>query len=54
MAIDLRSMPTSSRIWSCGTLSDGLQHVSDEAKQLEDEELELQRQLQALMRYLSF
>ena len=54
MSVDLRTAPTSSRIWSCSTLLDGVQHVSAEAKQLEEEELELQRQLQALLGQVVF
>ena len=48
MADRLSTMPTTSRIWSCGTLSDGLQYVSSEARELEEMERELERQLEAV------
>ena len=36
----------SSRVWSCSTLRDGVDDVVSKQKQLEEEELELQRQIQ--------
>ena len=42
----LRHMTTSSRVWSCSTLTDGLNHVVNDAQMFEEEEAELQRQLQ--------
>lgn len=45
--MDLRTMPTSSRVWSCNTLADGVDHLSADASQLEEMERELERQLQA-------
>ena len=41
------SVATTSRVWSCATLQDGLCFVADEAAQLEKEELELERQIKA-------
>ena len=41
------SVATSSRVWSCATLHDGLGFVADEAAKLEEEELELERQIKA-------
>lgn len=38
---------TTSRVWSCGTLQAGTEYVDAEAKRLEQEELELQRQIEA-------
>ena len=38
---------TSSRVWSCGTLQAGAEYVDAEAKRLEEEELELQREIEA-------
>ena len=38
---------TSSRVWSCDTLQEGVNHVSDEAAKLEQEEKELEFQIQA-------
>ena len=42
----MASVATTSRIWSCGTLEDGIQHVVDLSKLEEEEELELERQIQ--------
>ena len=42
----MASEATTSRIWSCATLEDGIQHVVDLSKSEEDEELELERQIQ--------
>lgn len=39
---------TSSRMWSCDTLQEGVNHVSDEAAKLEQEEKELELQIQAM------
>ena len=39
---------TSSRIWSCSTLRDGMEDVVHKQKELEDEENELQRQIEDL------
>jgi hypothetical protein len=41
------SVATTSRVWSCATLQDGLCFVADEAAQLEKEELELEGQIKA-------
>ena len=38
---------TSSRVWSCATLEEGVAHISYEAAQLEKEERELELQIQA-------
>ena len=41
------SAVTSSRVWSGATLEDGVRYVADEAAQLEQEELELEKQIKA-------
>ena len=37
---------TTSRVWSCTTLTDGMNHIHMEASKLEAEERELERQIQ--------
>lgn len=49
----MSSAPTSSRAWSCGALQDGITHVSSEAKRLEEEAAELDRQIKD-QRYMVF
>ena len=38
---------TTSRVWSCTTLGEGMDQVRSEADRLEEEERELERQIQA-------
>ena len=40
-------MASSSRILSCQTLTDGLDHLTEEARKLQEEELEVEREIQA-------
>ena len=46
--------PTSSRVWSCATLQEGVDHVAAEAAALEKEERELEEQIKALPRLPKF
>ena len=48
------SAPTSSRVWSCATLKDGVNHVAAEAAALEREERELEEQIKAFPRLPKF
>ena len=45
---------TSSRVWSCATLQEGVDHVAAEAAALEKEERELEEQIKALPRLPKF
>lgn len=53
------SMTTTSRVWSCNTLNDGVDQLLAEANRIEDEELQLEKMIQdrktkyTIMQYLS-
>ena len=40
------SVSTSSRVWSCATLRDGVDDVAAKRRELEEEEAELERQIE--------
>ena len=42
------SLVANSRVWSCGTLADGVAHVVGLSKSEEDEERELQKQIEEI------
>ena len=42
-----QSVSTSSRVWSCATFQEGVDQVTSSAQQLEDEERELEKQIEA-------
>ena len=42
-----QSVVTSSRVWSCATFEEGVAQVRNTAARLEDEELELEKEIQA-------
>ena len=47
------SCATTSRVWSCETLREGLDHVASEAKQLEEEERKLEQKIKDIRGPLS-
>lgn len=44
------SLETSSRIWSCDTLNDGIDQLMREADQIDNEELELEKFIKETIR----
>lgn len=44
------SVVTSSRVWSCSTLRDGVDYLLEEANKAEDEELELEKLVQETLK----
>ena len=46
-----QSVVTTSRVWSCQTLHDGVKQLLDEAEQLQWEEQELERQIKDSIPY---
>ena len=46
------SKATTSRVWSCSTLKDGIDYLQEEAEMIEDEEKQLEKMIQDCILYI--